>query len=143
MLNAKSKGIRSAFLNATVIGILSQLDTVGVDGNLFINRQTGKPYTTIMKARSRLRSKAGLPQLRIHELRHRANRQRREPNSYRHSCCASAASPAASGVSKRRGFWRGPAVPRGSIRSSAAGRFCCWSVQNDATSLLKRATDSA
>ncbi|MEF8733760.1 MAG: hypothetical protein V5B40_18170 [Candidatus Accumulibacter meliphilus] len=75
MLNAKSKGIRSASLNATVIGILSQLDTVGVDGNLFINRQTGKPYTTIMKVWSRLRSKAGLPQLRIHELRHRANRQ--------------------------------------------------------------------
>jgi integrase len=72
MLNAKSKGIRSASLNATVIGILSQLDTVGVDGNLFINRQTGKPYTTIMKVWSRLRSKAGLPQLRIHELRHRA-----------------------------------------------------------------------
>jgi len=70
MLNAKSKRIRSASPNATVIGILSQLDTVGVDGNLFINRQTGKPYTTIMKVWSRLRSKAGLPQLRIHDLRH-------------------------------------------------------------------------
>jgi integrase len=69
MLNSKSKRIRSVPLNDTAIGILSRLDTVGADGYLFINTQTGKPYTTIMKVWSRLRSKAGLPQLRIHDLR--------------------------------------------------------------------------
>ena len=69
-LNSKSKRIRSVPLNDTAIGILSRLDTVGADGYLFINTQTGKPYTTIMKVWSRLRSKAGLPQLRIHDLRH-------------------------------------------------------------------------
>jgi integrase len=31
---------------------------------------TGKPYTAIMKVWSRLRAKAGLPHLRIHDLRH-------------------------------------------------------------------------
>jgi integrase len=40
------------------------------DDYLFINRRTGKPYTTIMKVWNRLRNKAGLPHLRIHDLRH-------------------------------------------------------------------------
>ena len=31
---------------------------------------TGKPYTAIMKVWSRLRAEAGLPHLRIHDLRH-------------------------------------------------------------------------
>ena len=69
-LNSKSKRIRSVPLNDSAIAILSGLDTAGEDGYLFVNRQTGKPYTTIMKVWSRLRSKAGLPQLRIHDLRH-------------------------------------------------------------------------
>lgn len=38
--------------------------------HLFINYQTGKPYVTIMKVWTRLRNKAGLPHLRIHDLRH-------------------------------------------------------------------------
>ncbi len=51
-------------------GILAELDTEGQFEHLFVNRQTGKPYTTIMKVWSRLRLKAGLPFLRIHDLRH-------------------------------------------------------------------------
>jgi integrase len=34
------------------------------------NPNYGKPYTTITKVWSRLRTKAGLPHLRIHDLRH-------------------------------------------------------------------------
>ena len=37
---------------------------------MFINRQTGLPYTTIQKVWERLRKKAGLEYVRIHDLRH-------------------------------------------------------------------------
>jgi site-specific recombinase XerD len=37
---------------------------------VFINQQTGEPYTTITKVWDRLRRKANLPQVRIHDLRH-------------------------------------------------------------------------
>lgn len=37
---------------------------------LFMNQQTGKPYVTISKVWVRLRKKAGLPHLRLHDLRH-------------------------------------------------------------------------
>lgn len=70
-INAKGKRVRSVPLNdASVDIILKQFDdTEGYD-HLFINHQTGKPYTTIMKVWTRLRNKAGLPHLRIHDLRH-------------------------------------------------------------------------
>jgi len=69
--NSKSKRIRSVPLNdASIDIILKQIeDTKGFDF-LFINHQTGKPYTTIMKVWTRLRNKAGLPYLRCHGLRH-------------------------------------------------------------------------
>ena len=38
--------------------------------HVFVNERTGKPYTTIMKVWSRLRKTAGLPHVRIHNLRH-------------------------------------------------------------------------
>ena len=50
--------------------MIKQLDTEGQFEHLFINKQTEKPYTTIMKVWTRLRTKAGLPQLRIHDLRY-------------------------------------------------------------------------
>jgi len=70
-INAKGKRVRSVPLNdASLDIILKQFDdTEGYD-HLFINHQTGKPYTTIMKVWMRLRNKAGLPHLRIHDLRH-------------------------------------------------------------------------
>lgn len=69
--NSKSKRIRTVPLNdASIDIILKQIeDTKGYDW-LFVNHQTGKPYTTIMKVWTRLRNKAGLPHLRIHDLRH-------------------------------------------------------------------------
>lgn len=70
-INAKGKRVRSVPLNdASLDIILKQMeDTKGYD-YLFINHQTGKPYTTVMKVWTRLRKKAGLPHLRLHDLRH-------------------------------------------------------------------------
>lgn len=69
-INSKSKRVRSIPLNDSALEVLSQLDTEGQYDHLFINKQTEKPYTTIMKVWTRLRTKAGLPHLRIHDLRH-------------------------------------------------------------------------
>lgn len=68
--NSKSKRVRSVPLNDSALDVLKQLDTEDEFDHLFINRQTGKPYGTIMKVWSRLRRSAGLPHLRIHDLRH-------------------------------------------------------------------------
>lgn len=68
--HSKSKRMRSVPLNDSALDVLDQLCTEGKFSNLFINHQTGKPYTTIMKVWTRLREKAGLPDLRIHDLRH-------------------------------------------------------------------------
>jgi integrase len=69
-INSKSKRVRSIPLNDSALDVIKQLDTESKYEHLFINKQTKQPYTTIMKVWSRLRSKAGLPQLRIHDLRH-------------------------------------------------------------------------
>jgi hypothetical protein len=68
--NSKSKRVRSVPLNDTALEVLGQLDTEGTFDHVFINRETGKPYTTIMKVWTRLRNKAGMPRLRLHDLRH-------------------------------------------------------------------------
>jgi len=68
--NSKSKRVRSVPLNDSALDILKQLDTQNDFEHLFINRQTGEPYTTISKVWGRLRKKAGLPHIRIHDLRH-------------------------------------------------------------------------
>ena len=68
--NSKSKRVRSVPLNDSALDILNQLDTEANFEHLFINRQTGEPYTTIHKVWGRLRRKAGLTHLRIHDLRH-------------------------------------------------------------------------
>lgn len=69
--NSKSKRIRTVPLNDASLEIikLQMADTEGYD-YLFINHQTRLPYTTIMRVWTRLRNKAGLPHLRIHDLRH-------------------------------------------------------------------------
>ena len=68
--NSKSKKVRSVPLNDSALEVIAGLGTEGVHEHLFVNKQTGKPYGTIMKVWSRLRGKAGLPNLRIHDLRH-------------------------------------------------------------------------
>ncbi|MCP4862893.1 MAG: site-specific integrase, partial [Alteromonas sp.] len=68
--NSKSKGVHSVPLNDAALNVLDQLDTEGRFEYLFINQRTGKPYTTIHKTWEQLRNEAGLPHLRIHDLRH-------------------------------------------------------------------------
>lgn len=68
--NAKSKKLRAVPLNESAIEVLHQLDTQGKFEYLFINRQTAKPYCNIHKVWHRLREKAGLKKLRLHDLRH-------------------------------------------------------------------------
>ena len=77
---SKSGKVRVVPLNDSALDVLGQLETEGKFDHLFVNSRistktgkevgTGKPYTTIMKVWSRLRLKAGLPQFRIHDLRH-------------------------------------------------------------------------
>lgn len=68
--NSKSKKIRAVPLNDSAIAAIAQLDTAGHFEYLFLNQQTGLPYTDIAKVWQRIRVKAGLPKLRIHDLRH-------------------------------------------------------------------------
>ncbi len=68
--NSKSKRMRSVPLNDSALHVLDQLDTEGTFDYLFINLKTGKPYANIQKVWVRIRAKAGLPHLRLHDLRH-------------------------------------------------------------------------
>jgi integrase len=68
--NAKSKKVRSVPLNDSAIEVLDQLGTEGKYDWLFVNMKTGKPITTISKTWERLRTKANLPWLKLHNLRH-------------------------------------------------------------------------
>lgn len=68
---AKSKKNSSIPLNDTAMEILDQLDTEGKFEYLFINKQTGKPFTSLAhKTWDRIRKKAGLPHFRLHDARH-------------------------------------------------------------------------
>jgi len=73
-LNSKSGRVRSVPLNDSALEVLSQLDTEGRFEHLFVNKRRSKEtesrLTTIAKVWSRIRLKAGLPRLRIHDLRH-------------------------------------------------------------------------
>lgn len=68
--NSKSKRMKSIPLNDSAMEILDQLQTEGIYEHLFINLQTYTPLTSINRVWSRLRVKAGLPTLRLHDLRH-------------------------------------------------------------------------
>lgn len=65
--NAKSKKVRAVPLNDSALAVLQDLDT---EEYLFVNKITGKPYSDIAKVWQRIRVEAGLPKLRIHDLRH-------------------------------------------------------------------------
>jgi integrase len=69
-LNSKSKRIRSVPLNDTALEMLQHFGQGDEDGYVFINPRSGKRYTTITKVWFRLRQAAGLPNLRLHDLRH-------------------------------------------------------------------------
>ena len=67
--HSKSRKIRSIPLNEHAISLLESLETRDKYDHPFIARG-GKPFTTIHKVWNRLRNEAGLPHLRIHDLRH-------------------------------------------------------------------------
>ena len=68
--NSKSKRIRSVPLNDSALEVLAEIGTEGSFEHVFVNPQTRERYTTIHKVWGRLRRTAGLPHLRIHDLRH-------------------------------------------------------------------------
>jgi integrase len=67
--HSKSRKIRSIPLNDQAISILENLGTRGKYATPFISNRGGK-FTTIHKVWDRLRKEAGLPHLRLHDLRH-------------------------------------------------------------------------
>ena len=69
-LNSKSKRVRAVPLNDAAIEVLDALDTADKYAFLFINERRKKPYRNIAKVFLRIREEAGLPHLRIHDLRH-------------------------------------------------------------------------
>ena len=69
-INSKSKRIRAVPLNDSALEVLAQVGTNGRYAHVFVNEETGKPYTTIAKVWERLRKAADVPKLRLHDLRH-------------------------------------------------------------------------
>lgn len=67
---SKSKKVRNVPLNDAALDVLASVNTQGEFAFVFVNRGTGKPYVCIKKAWTRLRAAAGLPKLRLHDLRH-------------------------------------------------------------------------
>lgn len=68
--NSKSKKIRSVPLNDSALDVVAKLNTEDTFDYLFINRKTGKPYTTINKTFSRLTSDANIKEWTPHSCRH-------------------------------------------------------------------------
>ncbi|KQV51890.1 site-specific integrase [Duganella sp. Root336D2] len=68
--NSKSKLERGIHLNDSALKILDRLGTEGTHANLFINMQTNERLKVVGKVWRRLREKAELPELRLHDLRH-------------------------------------------------------------------------
>jgi integrase len=71
-LQSKSKKVISKPLNDAAIRVLQEIqpDEQLRSGYLFANPATGKPLTSIHKGWKAIREAAGLPHLRIHDLRH-------------------------------------------------------------------------
>ena len=68
--NSKSKRVRSVPLNDSALEILKELDVDGKGEYVFCNPATKLPYVTVHRAWVRIRTKAKMPLLRLHDLRH-------------------------------------------------------------------------
>lgn len=68
--NSKSKRPRQIPLTESALQVLEQLPRKESDVYVFTNRTTGKPFVNVFKPWNRLRIKAGVPYLRLHDLRH-------------------------------------------------------------------------
>jgi len=71
-INSKAGRVRSISMNDSAEAVLDSLDTEGRYEYLFINPRTGLRLKNIHKTWDRLRCSAGLPHLRLHDLRHSA-----------------------------------------------------------------------
>ncbi|MDO9050868.1 MAG: site-specific integrase [Methylotenera sp.] len=69
-LNSKSKRLRVVPLNESAFDVINQLETEHKFDHLFINFKSKKPYVSIHKVWDKLRTKAQLPEMRIHDARH-------------------------------------------------------------------------
>jgi integrase len=67
---SKSKKRRTVHLNKVALDILDNLDTAGKSDYLFVSSRTGDRMTDISKVWGRIRNLAGMPDLRLHDLRH-------------------------------------------------------------------------
>jgi integrase len=75
--NSKSKKMRAVPLNDQALAVLDEVGTEGKHEHVFINHRwinadgsRGKPIAWVHKVWDRIRVEAGMPQLRIHDLRH-------------------------------------------------------------------------
>jgi integrase len=75
--NSKSKKMRPVPLNDQALAVLDEVGTEGSFDHVFINHRwinadgsRGKPISWVHKVWERIRNEAGLPTLRIHDLRH-------------------------------------------------------------------------
>jgi integrase len=66
--DAKSRKSRTVVLNDAAVFVLAEC--AEITKWLFPNPQTEKPYTTVSRVWYRMRKKAGIPEFRIHDLRH-------------------------------------------------------------------------
>lgn len=69
-VNSKSKKIRNVPLNNAALDVLGNVNTQDEFEYVFVNLRSGKPYACVKKTWHRLRAAAGLPKLRLHDLRH-------------------------------------------------------------------------
>ena len=68
--NSKSGKSRVVPLSDAALDVLDQIGTEGRHDFVFTNPDTEKPYTHIRHTWDRIREKAGMPWLRLHDLRH-------------------------------------------------------------------------
>lgn len=68
--NSKSKRMRAIPLNDAAMAEINALNTKSEYEHLFINKRTKLPFVNIAKVWEDLRKQAGLPKLRLHDLRH-------------------------------------------------------------------------
>lgn len=68
--NSKSKRVRSVPLNDAALEVLAKLGTEDKAPHLFVSAKTKARIANVHKVWDRLRKAAGLPQLRLHDLRH-------------------------------------------------------------------------
>lgn len=68
--NSKSGKSRAVPLSDSALDVLDQIGTEGKFDFVFINQDTGKPYAHIRHTWIRIRKQAGMPWLRLHDLRH-------------------------------------------------------------------------